>query len=78
MRDSGLVLALLNISTYDGFLGHPVAGNSWEGFVVENILSICPRNWVIHLGDDEYKLPNDITIVSLEKIMQKLIAMFQK
>ena len=131
VRDSGLVHALLNISTYDGLLGHPVSGNSWEGFVIENILSICPRNvdayfyrtatgveidlllnfadeliaieikrsssptlskgfhiacddinptskWVVHLGDDEYKLPNDINVVSLESIMQKLIAMFQK
>ena len=36
--------ALLNISTYDGLLGHPTSGNSWEGFVIENILSICPRH----------------------------------
>jgi predicted AAA+ superfamily ATPase len=116
VRDSGIVHALLNISTYDGLLGHPVSGSSWEGFVIENILSICPRNvdayfyrtatgveidlllsyadelmaievkrssfptlskgfhiacedikptskWVVHLGNYEYKLPDDITVL---------------
>jgi uncharacterized protein len=24
-------------------LGHPVAGNSWEGFVIENIISAAPQ-----------------------------------
>lgn len=43
IRDSGLVHALLNIETIDDLLGHPVAGNSWEGFVIENILSVAPR-----------------------------------
>ena len=38
IRDSGLVHALLNIRTLDELLGHPVAGPSWEGFVVENVL----------------------------------------
>jgi len=43
VRDSGLVHALLRIETFDELLGHPVVGNSWEGFVIENILSIAPR-----------------------------------
>jgi len=38
VRDSGLLHALLGIRTLDELLGHPVAGASWEGFVVENIL----------------------------------------
>jgi predicted AAA+ superfamily ATPase len=40
IRDSGLTHALLNISTMDDLLGHPVVGASWEGFVIENILSV--------------------------------------
>lgn len=39
VRDSGMMHALLNISSYNGLLGHPVVGTSWEGFVIENILS---------------------------------------
>jgi predicted AAA+ superfamily ATPase len=31
----------LNISGYNDLLGHPVVGGSWEGFVIENILSVA-------------------------------------
>lgn len=43
IRDSGLTHALLNIETIDDLLGHPVAGMSWEGFVIENMLSVLPQ-----------------------------------
>jgi predicted AAA+ superfamily ATPase len=39
VRDSGLVHTLLNIKDMNELLGHPVVGGSWEGFVIENILS---------------------------------------
>lgn len=42
VRDSGLTHALLNIPDYNSLLGHPVVGGSWEGFVIENILSVLP------------------------------------
>ena len=42
IRDSGLTHALLAIESYNQLLGHPVAGASWEGFVIENILSVLP------------------------------------
>ncbi len=42
VRDSGITHALLNISDYNGLLGHPVVGGSWEGFVIENIMSVSP------------------------------------
>lgn len=42
IRDSGLTHALLNLTTLDDVLGHPVVGASWEGFVVENLLSSLP------------------------------------
>ena len=40
IRDSGLTHALLNIVTLNDLLGHPIVGGSWEGFVIENILSV--------------------------------------
>ena len=43
VRDSGLVHSLLSIATPEGLLAHPVVGGSWEGFVVENLLSVVPR-----------------------------------
>jgi uncharacterized protein len=41
IRDSGLTHALLDLETWDQVLGHPVAGASWEGFVIENLLSVA-------------------------------------
>ena len=43
VRDSGLVHALLGIRTYNDLAGHPVAGASWEGFAIENILAAAPE-----------------------------------
>jgi predicted AAA+ superfamily ATPase len=43
IRDSGIVHALLRISDLDELLGHPVVGNSWEGFVIENLLAGLPK-----------------------------------
>jgi predicted AAA+ superfamily ATPase len=36
IRDSGIVHALLGLETLDDLLGHPVAGPSWEGMVLES------------------------------------------
>lgn len=44
IRDSGIVHTLLNIPAFNDLLGHPVSGGSWEGFVIENILSVAPPN----------------------------------
>lgn len=43
VRDSGLVHALLGLSNLDAVLGHPVAGSSWEGFVVEQLVNAAPN-----------------------------------
>ncbi len=42
VRDSGIVHALLGIENLDRLSGHPVVGASWEGFVIENLLSVIP------------------------------------
>lgn len=39
VRDSGIVHALLGIANKDELLSHPVVGNSWEGCVIENLLT---------------------------------------
>jgi predicted AAA+ superfamily ATPase len=43
IRDSGLVHALLGLGDREALLGHPVAGASWEGFVVEALLAAAPE-----------------------------------
>jgi predicted AAA+ superfamily ATPase len=42
VRDSGLVHALLGLRDQEAILGHPVAGVSWEGFVIETLIGAAP------------------------------------
>ena len=42
VRDSGIVHALLGIGDLEALLSHPVAGPSWEGFAIENLLAAAP------------------------------------
>jgi predicted AAA+ superfamily ATPase len=42
VRDSGLVHALLGLPTLNAVLSHPVAGSSWEGFVIEQLINAAP------------------------------------
>ena len=43
VRDSGVVHALLRLDDPESVLGHPIAGASWEGFVVETLLRAAPE-----------------------------------
>lgn len=38
IRDTGILHALLNLQTIDDLHGHPIAGKSWEGFVIEALI----------------------------------------
>ena len=42
LRDSGVLHALLSIATVQDMQGHPIAGASWEGFVVEQVVAALP------------------------------------
>ena len=44
VRDSGLLHALLGIASVRDLQGHPVAGPSWEGFVVEQVAAALPAD----------------------------------
>jgi len=43
IRDSGILHRLLGIDDYDSLLSNPILGKSWEGFVIENMLSVLPN-----------------------------------
>jgi len=42
LRDSGVLHALLGLATVRDLQGHPIAGASWEGFVVEQVAAALP------------------------------------
>jgi predicted AAA+ superfamily ATPase len=50
LRDSGLMHALLGIGTRDELLRHPSVGASFEGFVIEQVLSHL-RARGVHFGE---------------------------
>jgi len=56
LRDSGLLHALLDLSTFDQLQSHPKLGSSWEGFCIEQILSITGSSnayfWATHAGSE--------------------------
>ena len=43
VRDSGIAHTLLGLRSRDDVLAHPVAGSSWEGYVIENLCAAAPR-----------------------------------
>ena len=54
LRDSGLLHALLGVHNWRDLLGHPKFGASWEGFALEQILSVTGTRfayfWGTHAG----------------------------
>ncbi|MEZ0541269.1 ATP-binding protein [Fibrella arboris] len=45
IRDSGVLHQLSQTTTYDVLLGHPIAGASWEGYVIEQIRRVVGTDW---------------------------------
>ena len=43
LRDSGILHGLLEIEDFDHLLGNPGVGESWEGFVIEQLIVAMPR-----------------------------------
>jgi hypothetical protein len=54
IRDSGILHALLGLSDLDELRGHPKNGASWEGFVIEQVVSMASTRdvyyWATHAG----------------------------
>ncbi len=40
IRDSGIINYLLGITSYEELLRHPLLGNLWEGYVIEDIINM--------------------------------------
>lgn len=43
VRDSGIAHTLLGLASQEDVLGHPVAGASWQGFVIESLIAAAPE-----------------------------------
>jgi len=45
LRDSGLLHHLHKINDYHKLLGHPLIGHSWEGYIIEQIISMLSNRY---------------------------------
>lgn len=63
LRDTGILHKLLNISDFDGLLGNPVVGASWEGFVVENIIVSLSNKW-------RYSYYRSVTQIEIDLVLE--------
>jgi len=62
-RDSGLLHRILQLDDFNDLLGHPVFGPSWEGLVIENIITCFPE-W-------KYSFYRSATGDEIDLIMQR-------
>jgi predicted AAA+ superfamily ATPase len=64
IRDTGIVHRLLNIPDFDSLLGHPVAGGSWEGYVIEQIYQQRPHSFDMFFYRTQAGAECDLVLVS--------------
>lgn len=67
IRDSGLLHSILNIKTEEDLLGNPVAGHSWEGYVIEQIVNSLPDNYNAYYYRTSAGAELDLVVTEAEK-----------
>jgi len=67
VRDSGLLHYLLKIKNYNDLLGHPAFGNSWEGYVIEQIISCIGDSYEYYYYRTQDGTEADLMIVQGNK-----------
>jgi uncharacterized protein len=45
IRDSGILHAILNVNSNDELINNPIAGSSFEGWVIEQTIASIPQSW---------------------------------
>jgi len=63
IRDTGLLHALLNIEDEDSLRAHPVAGGSWEGFVIQQLMAVAPGTFSFYFYRTHQGAEADLIIV---------------
>ncbi|MBS0505860.1 MAG: ATP-binding protein [Proteobacteria bacterium] len=83
VRDSGLLHALLGLPDAEALLGHPTVGASWQGFVLENLITAAGANANAHFyrtsagaakARDQLRVENDRIVARLYGISDAAFA----
>ena len=64
IRDSGLLHSLLMIPGMDSLSGNPIIGNSWEGFIIEQIIGTLPDSCKFYFYRTDAGAEIDLVVVS--------------
>ncbi|MFT4752747.1 MAG: putative AAA+ superfamily ATPase [Salibacteraceae bacterium] len=67
IRDSGVLHYLQNISDAEDLFGSPLLGNSWEGFVIEQIRQLLPRKYETYYYRTQDGTECDLVITKSQK-----------
>ncbi len=67
IRDTGILHYLQNISDKEDLYGNPLIGNSWEGFVIEQIIEILPNKYQVYFYRTQDGSECDLVIAKSQK-----------
>jgi len=67
IRDSGILHYLQNISEKEELYGNPLIGNSWEGFVIEQIVELLPQKYQVYFYRTQNGAECDLVIAKSQK-----------
>lgn len=67
IRDTGLLHNLLNISSNNELMGHPIKGSSFEGFVIEQIIQLANSVYQPHHYRTHHGAECDLVLVKSNK-----------
>jgi predicted AAA+ superfamily ATPase len=73
ITDSGLLHALLGIESLHDLRGHPVLGNSWEGFVIQQVRAHLDERHTLHYFRTQDGSELDLIIVRGNRPMAALV-----
>lgn len=63
IRDSGILHCLAGIVDFENLQGHVLIGNSWEGYVLEQIKQIAPEDIDLHYYRTQNGTESDLVLV---------------
>ena len=67
LRDTGLLHHLLRINTLEELQGHPILGNSWEGYVIEQIIQQGGDHFEYHYYRTHEGAECDLVLIKAEQ-----------
>ena len=69
IRDAGIINYLLNITSFEDLHSHPLLGNIWEGFVIEEILKHLPSTYAPYFYRTRAGAEIDLILTRAEKVV---------